>query len=100
MPVIQSKIKIKSDPFAKNAQRMRELLDEVTRIKLQAIRELTHEALRGDRMISIFLLQCGDLAVKIQAKLSERLLEQARAGAHWPADSSTATTEFPTATPP
>jgi geranyl-CoA carboxylase beta subunit len=33
MPVIQSKIKIKSDPFAKNAQRMRELLDEVQRLE-------------------------------------------------------------------
>ena len=32
MPVIQSKIKIKSDPFAKNVQRMRELLDEVQRL--------------------------------------------------------------------
>lgn len=50
--------------------KLREYLDEVTRIKLQAISELTHEDLRGDRMFSIFLLQCGDLAVKIQSKLT------------------------------
>lgn len=50
-------------------RKLREYLDGVTRIKLRAIEELTHEALRGDRMFSIFLLQCGDLAVKIQAKL-------------------------------
>lgn len=51
-------------------QKLRELLDEVTRIKLRAIRELTHEDLRGDRMFSIFLLQCGDLAGKIQSKIN------------------------------
>jgi TRAP transporter TAXI family solute receptor len=49
--------------------RLRQYLDEVTRLKLRAIDELTHEDLRGDRMFSIFLLQCGDLAAKIQAKL-------------------------------
>ncbi|MFN0054617.1 MAG: TAXI family TRAP transporter solute-binding subunit [Planctomycetales bacterium] len=49
---------------------LREHLDAVTRVKLRAIQELTHEDLRGDRMFSIFLAQCGDLAVKIQAKLN------------------------------
>lgn len=53
-------------------QKLREYLDEVTRVKLRAIQELTHEDLRGDRMFSIFLLQCGDLAVKIQSKLNHR----------------------------
>lgn len=53
-------------------QKLREFLDDVTRIKLKAIRELTHEDLRGDRMFSIFLLQCGDLAGKIQSKISHR----------------------------
>ena len=50
-------------------QQLREYLNEATRLKLRAIDELTHEDLRGDRMFSIFLLQCGDLAAKIQAKL-------------------------------
>src|SRR4029078_9641940 len=49
-------------------RKLREYLDGVTRIKLRAIEELTHEALRGDRMVSIFLLQCRDLAAKMQTK--------------------------------
>ena len=44
-------------------------LDEVTRIKLEALEELTHEDLRGDRMFSIFLTQCAHLIRKIQGKI-------------------------------
>jgi TRAP transporter TAXI family solute receptor len=52
---------------------LREQLDAVTQVKLKAIQELTDEDLRGDRMFSIFLLQCSDLAVKIQAKLNRTM---------------------------
>jgi TRAP transporter TAXI family solute receptor len=45
-------------------------LDDVTRIKIGAISELTHEALRGDRMFSIFLTQCSGVSRKIEAKLA------------------------------
>jgi len=48
---------------------LRHLLDEVTRIKLQALEELTHEELRGDRVFLIFLTQCSSLINKIQAKI-------------------------------
>lgn len=44
-------------------------LDEVTVIKLEALEELTHEDLRGDRMFLIFLTQCANLIHKIQTKL-------------------------------
>ncbi len=44
-------------------------LDEITRIKLQALQELTHEELRGDQMFSIFLMQCANLINKIQMKI-------------------------------
>ena len=43
-------------------------LDQVTHVKLRALRELTHEDLRGDRLFSIFLMQCENLSRKIQAK--------------------------------
>lgn len=59
-----------SDP-----RRLQEYLDEVTRIKLQALEELTHEDLRGDRLFSIFLMQCANLIHKIQYKI---LLQQGR----------------------
>lgn len=49
--------------------RLQELLDEVSLVKLQALQELTHEDLRGDRMFSIFLLQCGNLSQALQGKL-------------------------------
>ena len=47
------------------------MLDEVTRIKLKALRQLTHEDLRGDRVFLIFLTQCASLIGKIQAKMNQ-----------------------------
>jgi TRAP transporter TAXI family solute receptor len=44
-------------------------LDEVTRIKLEALEQLSHEDLRGDRTFLIFLTQCANLIAKIQRKL-------------------------------
>ena len=44
-------------------------LDEVTRIKLRALDELTDEALRDDRAFSIFLMQCANLINKLQLKI-------------------------------
>jgi len=52
-------------------------LDKVTRIKLQALDELTHEALRGDRIFLIFLTQCANLITKIQAKITQLNIEEA-----------------------
>ena len=53
-----------------DARMLKDYLDEVTRIKLRALDELTHEDLRGDRMFLIFLMQCGNVINKIQAKIS------------------------------
>lgn len=49
--------------------RLEHYLDEVTRIKLRALDELTDEALRDDRAFSIFLMQCANLINKIQLKI-------------------------------
>ncbi len=49
--------------------RLKPMLDEVTRIKLEALKRLTDEGLRGDRVFLIFLTQCGNLISKIQAKM-------------------------------
>ena len=46
-------------------------LDAITQIKLEAIDELTHEDLRGDRMFLIFLVQCSNLTLKIQGRISQ-----------------------------
>jgi TRAP transporter TAXI family solute receptor len=48
---------------------LRGYLDEVTRIKLRALEELTHEDLRGDVTFGIFLQQCANLTRKIQSKV-------------------------------
>lgn len=50
--------------------KLKSLLDEVTRVKIRAIDELTHEELKGDRVFSIFLMQCANLSRKILAKIS------------------------------
>ena len=53
-----------------DAARLRGCLDEVTRLKLEALQELSHEDLRGDRLFLIFLTRCASLSAKIQAKLA------------------------------
>jgi uncharacterized protein len=53
-----------SDP-----KRLREFLDEVTRIKLRALQEFTEEELRGDRAFSIFLTQCSSLISRLQLNI-------------------------------
>ena len=55
---------------AQEGYELRAYLDEVTRIKIDAISELTHEELRGNRMFSIFLAQCSSVSRKIEAKLA------------------------------
>jgi hypothetical protein len=50
-------------------KKLRGYMDEVTRIKLRALGELTHEDLRGDQMFAIFLTQCSNLSRKIQLKI-------------------------------
>jgi hypothetical protein len=57
---------------------LRQMLDDVTRIKLQALEELTHEELRGDRSFLIFLTQCASLISKIQAKISSHRPDRSR----------------------
>jgi len=47
-----------------------EYLGQVTRVKLKALSDLTHEALRGDRQFSIFLMQCDNLSRKLESKLA------------------------------
>ncbi len=55
---------VATDPVA-----LRGYLDEITRIKLRALEELTVEHLRADNLFSIFLLQCSAVSRKIEAKL-------------------------------
>ena len=57
-------------------------LDRVTELKLEALEELTHEDLRGDRNFLIFLTQCANLIRKIQTKI---LIARARFGEDRPA---------------
>ncbi len=57
----------------KDPVQLKSYLDDVTSIKLEALEELTHEDLRGDRMFSIFLMQCGNLIRKIQTKIGESI---------------------------
>jgi TRAP-type uncharacterized transport system substrate-binding protein len=49
--------------------RLTRYLDEVTRIKTEALDELTDEELRGDRSFSIFLMQCANLIHSLQLKI-------------------------------
>ena len=49
--------------------KLQKFLDDVTDIKLQALGNLTHEDLRGDRTFSIFLMQCANLISKIQMRI-------------------------------
>lgn len=71
---------------------LRRLLDEVTRIKLDAMQEFTNEELRGNSTFSLFLLQCSNLMSTIQLRmiLAVRLRESAGAAVNGnPASPST-----------
>jgi hypothetical protein len=48
---------------------LQSMLDDVTRIKLRALRELTEEELLADQAFSIFHIQCANLINKIQLKI-------------------------------
>ena len=52
-----------------DAVALKSYLDDVTRIKLDALNRLTHEEMRGDETFSIFLAQCANLISKIQFKI-------------------------------
>ena len=52
-----------------NVEELQTFLDQVTRIKLDALHEFTAEELRGDQSFSIFLTQCANLINKIQLKI-------------------------------
>jgi len=52
-----------------NAEKLQQLLNELTELKLTALDEFTHEELRADQASQIFLLQCANLSRKIQGKL-------------------------------
>ena len=67
----------RSQMESNNIVELRAMLDRVTRIKLKALDELTHESLRGDRIFLIFLTQCANLINKIQAKITQLNIEEA-----------------------
>ena len=46
------------------------MLRQVMQIKIQALEELTHESLRGDRVFLIFMTQCSNLIDSIQSKMN------------------------------
>ena len=52
-----------------DADQLQRYLEDVTRIKLEALRELTEEELRGNQVFSIFLDQCSSLIERIQLKI-------------------------------
>jgi TRAP-type uncharacterized transport system substrate-binding protein len=54
---------------ATDPARLEKLLDEITQLKLKALNQLTENEVRGDRMFSIFLLQCANVINKIQLKI-------------------------------
>ena len=64
-------VRIEREQMAsEDPRKLKDYLNEVTEIKLRALDELTDEALRGDRLFSIFLMQCSNLTRKIQMKIS------------------------------
>jgi len=67
---LQQTLRIEAEQMdTTDPETLERFLDEITKIKLQALEELTHEDLRGDRTFSIFLMQCANLISKIQLKI-------------------------------
>jgi len=53
-----------------DANKLADYLDDVTRLKLSALEQLSLQDIRGDVRFSIFLTQCANLIRKIQGKLN------------------------------
>ncbi len=64
---INQTIEFESELLAhmREADYLEELLVRVTQLKVQALQELTHEALRSDQGFAIFLAQCRELVDRI-----------------------------------
>jgi hypothetical protein len=62
-----------------DVERLQGYLDSITRIKLQALQELTEEDLRGNQESSIFLDQCSYLIGRIQLKMLSQQSTKANA---------------------
>ena len=62
---------------SEDPRKLKDYLNEVTEIKLRALNELTDKTLRGDRLFSIFLMQCSNLTRNIQLKISLNLQTKA-----------------------
>ena len=59
----------KAQMGTEDPSQLKQYLNEVTKTKIKALEELSHEDLRGDRHFLIFLTQCANLSRKIQAKI-------------------------------
>jgi uncharacterized protein len=57
---------------------LRPFLRQVTRIKQEALRQLTSERVRGDQLFAIFLAQCAALSEKIQMRMMYGRLSEPR----------------------
>jgi hypothetical protein len=67
---LQQTLRIEAEQMdTTNPEALERFLDDITKLKLQALERLTHEHLRGDRIFSIFLMQCANLISKIQLKI-------------------------------
>ena len=48
---------------------LEKMIEDLTKIKVKAIKELTNEELRSDNVFLMFLLQCSSIISKIQSKI-------------------------------
>jgi hypothetical protein len=54
---------------------LEQYLDDITRIKLSALEELSDEKLKSDHAFQIFLTQCANLISKIQSKIELEMIK-------------------------
>jgi TRAP transporter TAXI family solute receptor len=59
----------KAQMHTDDPKQLKKYLDEITRIKLQALEEFTDENMRTDSLFSIFLIQCANLKRSIESKI-------------------------------
>ncbi|MDC0323575.1 TAXI family TRAP transporter solute-binding subunit [Verrucomicrobia bacterium] len=57
-------------PDSHSLETLQGMLHRIMHIKIQALEELTHESLRGDRVFLIFMTQCSSLINSLQAKIN------------------------------
>ena len=76
LDIEQQQIGLDENPEVDDMKKLQELLDAVTILRQEALREFTAHELKEDRSVDCFIHMCHALSDKINAKISRQRMNQ------------------------